>query len=61
MKAQLTSRLEELRSELETGKQAKIDLENQWNALQQKIIYISGAIKVLEEELEKIDSTPDES
>ena len=56
MKAQLESRLAALKKELETGLHAKTDLERQLSNLQQKVIYISGAIKVLEEELEKAAS-----
>lgn len=56
MKAQLTRRLEELRNELKTGRENQIDLEKQLGALKQKIVYISGAVKVLEEELERAES-----
>ena len=54
MKEQLTRRLEELRSELKTGRETEADMEQQLGALKQKIVYISGAVKVLEEELEKV-------
>ncbi len=53
MREQLKNRLEELKSELDTGQKARVELEQQLTALQQKLIYISGAIKVLEEELDK--------
>ena len=58
MKAQLMGRLEELRYELETGQKTQALLENQLVTLRRKIIYISGAVRVLEEELEKVAPPP---
>ena len=61
MKEQLEARLAELKRELEAGVQTKTDLERQLSNLQHKIIYVGGAVKVLEEELEKAAMSPEDA
>lgn len=56
MKHQLEQRLNELRSEFESGQKALADLEHQQANLRSSLLRISGAIQVLEEELEKHNS-----
>ena len=51
MKQQLEQRLEELRTEFESGQKALADLENRQADLRNTLMRISGAIQVLEEEL----------
>jgi uncharacterized coiled-coil protein SlyX len=53
MKAQLEKRLEQLRAELASGHKALADLETKQANLKSTLERISGAIKVLEEELAK--------
>jgi predicted nuclease with TOPRIM domain len=53
MKHQLEQRLNELRSEFESGQKALADLEHRQANLRDSLLRISGAIQVLEEELEK--------
>lgn len=59
MKEQLEKRLEELKGEFEAGQKMMSSLDTQRNDLTQKLMRISGAIQVLEEELSK--ENPDES
>lgn len=56
MKHQLEQRLKELRAELEAGRKALAELENKEKNLKNTLLRISGAIKVLEEELSKESS-----
>lgn len=56
---QLQKRLDELKSEFETGQKKLAELEAQANSLRNTLLRISGAIQVLEEEIEK--SKPSES
>jgi hypothetical protein len=53
MKQQLEQRLEELRAELEAGQKTLAELESKEKNLRNTLLRISGAIKVLEEELGK--------
>lgn len=53
MKQQLEQRLNDLKSEFESGQKALADLENRQANLRTSLLRISGAIQVLEEELEK--------
>ncbi len=53
MQEQIQRRLEELRREFEAGQGRLRELEAQQAQLQQTVLRISGAIQVLEEELEK--------
>jgi len=56
MKHQLEQRLKELRAELESGRKTLAELENKEKNLRNTLLRISGAIKVLEEELAKENS-----
>ena len=53
MKQRLEQRLLELRVEFESGQKALADMEMKQVNLRNTLLRISGAIKVLEEELEK--------
>lgn len=53
MKERLEKRLNELRSEFESGQKALADLEIKQANLRNTLLRISGAIQVLEEELAK--------
>lgn len=64
MKAQLTKRLEDLKTEYEAGQNKLVEFETQAANLRNTLLRISGAIQVLEEELAKADqaeSSADES
>ena len=54
MKQQLEQRLKELRAELEVGRKTLAELENKQMNLRNSLLRISGAIKVIEEELSKM-------
>jgi predicted nuclease with TOPRIM domain len=58
MKTQLQKRLEELKSEFESGQKMLSDLEVKQAELQKNMLRISGAIQVLEEEIAKCDEDP---
>lgn len=51
MKEQLQKRLQELRTEFESGQKALADMEMKQANLRNTLLRISGAIQVLEEEL----------
>ena len=51
---QLEQRLKELRAELESGRKTLAELENKQVNLRNSLLRISGAIKVIEEELSKM-------
>ena len=51
MKEKLEKRLEELKKEYQTGQKTLSDLQGQMNALRETLLRISGAIQVLEEEI----------
>jgi len=53
MREILERRLEELKAELEKGRKAAEDLEQQRAALQSQMLRIGGAVHVLEEILER--------
>ena len=55
MKEQLEKRLEELRAEFEKGQQNLANMRKEEAALENTLLRISGAIQVLEEELQKLD------
>jgi len=61
MKEQLQKRLEELRAEFEKGKATLQDLEARTASVREMMLRLSGAIQVLQEELERTgaeDSSP---
>jgi predicted nuclease with TOPRIM domain len=53
MKQQLVLRLQELKAEFESGQKALTELETKQANLRNTLLRISGAIQVLEEELNK--------
>lgn len=55
MKERLQARLDELRKEFETGQKRLEELESQAVSIRQTLLRISGAIQVLEEELDNED------
>ena len=55
MQQQLESRLAELRGEFEKGQQRLKEIEAEAGSLRDTLLRISGAIQVLQEELEKVD------
>jgi predicted nuclease with TOPRIM domain len=60
MKEQLEQRLEQLRSEFEAGQMTLAELEARQASLRETLSRIREAIKVLEEELAKVDRAPSE-
>ncbi len=61
MKKQLEDRLQELKSEYESGRKMMADYEAKQADLQKTLLRIEGAIQVLTEELEKSESEPKEA
>jgi len=59
MKEQLENRLRELRSEFESGQKTLSDLQYKEADLRQSLLRISGAIQVIEEELQKAEEKID--
>jgi hypothetical protein len=57
MKEQLTTRLQSLKQEFETGQKMQADLDIKQADLQKTLLRISGAIQVLEEMLADADTT----
>lgn len=57
MKQQLQQRLQQLKTELESGQKVLIDLEAKQINIRETLLRISGAIQVIEEELAKEDET----
>ncbi|MBD1846392.1 hypothetical protein H6F89_23805 [Cyanobacteria bacterium FACHB-63] len=55
MKEQLEQRMRSLRNEYATGQQALLELEAKQASLRDTLLRISGAIQVLEEELQKAE------
>ena len=60
MKTRLTQRLKELQSEYESGQKMLMDLENQRENLNQTLLRISGAVQVLQEEINNFSEPGDE-
>jgi len=61
MREQLQKRLEELRAEFEKGKATLQDLEARTASVREMMLRLSGAIQVLQEELDRTspeDSSP---
>ncbi|HEY9694188.1 MAG TPA: hypothetical protein V6D15_18445 [Oculatellaceae cyanobacterium] len=54
MKDQLEKRLEQLKAEFASGQKVMADLEAKQANLRDTLLRISGAIQILEEELEKV-------
>ena len=52
MKTQLEQRLKELKKEFESGQKMLAELETRQASLRESLLRISGAIQVLEEELQ---------
>lgn len=59
MKEKLTRRLEELKSELESGQRMETELEGKLAQLRTTLLQISGAIQVIEELLDHETATAD--
>lgn len=53
MREQLMERLQSLKAEFESGQQMLADLESRQTQLRETMLRISGAIQVLEEELNR--------
>lgn len=56
MKEQLQRRLEELRAEFEKGKVTLQELDAKAASVREMMLRLSGAIQVLQEELERADA-----
>jgi uncharacterized coiled-coil protein SlyX len=59
MKEQLEKRLEELRAEFQKGEATLQELEAKTASVRQMMLRLSGAIQVLQEELEKAGGPSD--
>lgn len=59
MKDKLEQRLQELKTEYESGQAMLADLEAQQASLRSTLLRINGAIQVLEEILNETPETPD--
>lgn len=57
MKKQLEKRLTELKSEFEAGQKMMAELENKQSNLRDTLLRISGAIQILEEEINRVNET----
>jgi len=55
MKEQLQKRLTELKSEFEAGQKMMTELESKQSNLRDTLLRISGAIQILEEEINRVD------
>ena len=60
MKKQLEQRLVELKAEYESGQKMLANIEARQRELRGTLLRISGAVLVLEEELERVDASEDE-
>jgi prefoldin subunit 5 len=60
MRERLEQRLQELRAEYESGQKMLADLEARQEELRNTLMRISGAILVLEEELERESQSPED-
>ena len=61
MKQQLEERLAALRAEFESGQKMLADLEHRTTVLRETMLRISGAMQVLEEELAREETAPDQA
>jgi predicted nuclease with TOPRIM domain len=61
MKEQLEKRLTQLKGEFESGQKVMAELEAKQANLRDTLLRISGAIQILEEELDKVDRKEDNS
>jgi predicted nuclease with TOPRIM domain len=61
MKEQLEKRLTQLKADFESGQKVMAELENKQANLRDTLLRISGAIQILEEELEKGDRKEENS
>ncbi|MDJ0520219.1 MAG: hypothetical protein QNJ74_29520 [Trichodesmium sp. MO_231.B1] len=61
MKEQLEQRLNELKSEFESGQKYLADLEQKEANVRQTLLRIQGAIQVIEEEIAKANNNKTES
>lgn len=61
MKEKLQKRLQSLKGEYESGQKVLADLDAKRANVRDMLLRISGAIQVLEEELEKVESSSIES
>jgi predicted nuclease with TOPRIM domain len=57
MKEQLEKRLTELKNEFEAGQKMMTELESKQSNLRDTLLRISGAIQILEEEINRVDET----
>ena len=57
MKEQLQKRLAELKSEFEAGQKMMTELESKQSNLRDTLLRISGAIQILEEEINRVNET----
>jgi predicted nuclease with TOPRIM domain len=57
MKKQLEKRLAELKSEFEAGQEMMTELESKQSNLRDTLLRISGAIQILEEEINRVNET----
>lgn len=55
MKKQLEKRLTELKSEFESGQKMMTELESKQSNLRDTLLRISGAIQILEEEINRVN------
>ncbi|MEB3310774.1 MAG: hypothetical protein VKJ02_11125 [Snowella sp.] len=55
MKEQLEERLTQLKSEFEAGQKMMTELETKQSNLRDTLLRISGAIQILEEEINKVN------
>jgi hypothetical protein len=60
VKERLTARLAQLKSEYEAGEQMLAELEAKQRTLRETLLRISGAIQVLQEELEREEGLEEE-
>ena len=59
MKEQLEKRLTELKNEFEAGQKMMTELESKQSNLRDTLLRISGAIQILEEEINRVNETLD--
>ncbi len=57
MKEQLEKRLAELKNEFEAGQKMMTELEKKQSSLRDTLLRISGAIQILEEEINRVNET----